>query len=225
MLKRYMPYRWQRFPEEEMERRGREYFKLMNARRSVRAFSGQPVGRELIELAIRTASTAPSGAHRQPWRFVAVSDPEVKRRLREAAEREEYEFYEGPGRNEQWLAALERLGTNRHKEFLEAAPWLVVVFEQRYGINADGSKRQNYYVSKSVGIACGMFIAAVHQMGLATLPYTPAAMGFLSEILGGAKNERSYIVFPVGYPAEGVEVPDLIRKGIDEICEWKIAGE
>jgi len=157
----YVPYEWKRRTEEEMRERGREYYELMEGRRSVREFSAEPVGRELIEWAIRTAGTAPSGAHCQPWRFVAVSDPEIKRAIREAAEKEEYEFYEGQRQNAKWKEALKPLGTSWRKEFLEAAPWLVVVFEERYGINADGSERKNYYVGKSVGIACGMFVAAV----------------------------------------------------------------
>ena len=216
----YVPYLWRRIAEEEMIGRGREYFELMDRRRTVREFATEPVGRELIEWAIRTASTAPSGAHRQPWRFVAVSDPVMRKRIRDAAEKEERAFYQGERKNEKWLEALSPLGTNANKEFLETAPWLVVVFEEQYGINADGSKRTNYYGVKSVGIACGMFIAAVHNMGLATAPYTPSPMSFLGEILKRNKNERPYIVFPVGYPAEGVLVPDLKRKELHEVCDW-----
>ena len=192
----------------------------MEARRSVRQFAPDPVPREAIELAVRTASTAPSGAHRQPWRFVVVDDPAVKREIREAAETEEYESYVGGRMPPEWLLALEPLGTDWHKPFLEAAPWLVVVFAELYGLLPDGSKRKNYYVKESVGIACGLFVAAIHQMGLATLTHTPSPMRFLNEILGRPENEKPFILFPVGYPAEGCEVPALTRKGLDEVAFW-----
>lgn len=192
----------------------------MEARRSVRHFAPDPVPREAIELAIRTASTAPSGAHRQPWRFVVVDDPAVKREIREAAEKEEYESYIGGRMPPEWLLALEPLGTDWHKPFLEEAPWLVVVFAELYGILPDGSKRKNYYVKESVGIACGLFVTAVHRMGLATLTHTPSPMRFLNQILGRPENEKPFILFPVGYPAEGCVVPDLTRKSLDEVAFW-----
>jgi len=192
----------------------------MEARRSVRQFAPDPVPREAIELAIRTAATAPSGAHRQPWRFAVVDDAAVKREIREAAEKEEYESYVGGRMPPEWLLALEPLGTDWHKPFLEAAPWLVVVFAELYGLEPDGSKRKNYYVKESVGIACGLFVTAIHQMGLATLTHTPSPMRFLNQILGRPENEKPFILFPVGYPAEGCEVPALTRKGLDEVALW-----
>lgn len=192
----------------------------MEARRSVRHFAPDPVPREAIELAIRAASTAPSGAHRQPWRFVVVDDPAVQHEIREAAEKEEYESYIGGRMPPEWLLALEPLGTDWHKPFLESAPWLVVVFAELYGVEEDGSKRKNYYVKESVGIACGLFVTAIHQMGLATLTHTPSPMRFLNQILGRPANEKPFILFPVGYPAEGCEVPDLTRKSLDEVALW-----
>jgi nitroreductase len=198
----------------------RAFFELMDARRSVRHFSDDPVPRELVELAIRTASTAPSGAHRQPWRFVAVSDRAVKRRIREAAEQEERISYEGGRMPPEWLEALEPLGTGWQKPYLERVPWIVVVFEEVHGWKGDGSPRKNYYVKESVGIACGIFVAALHRMGLSTLTHTPSPMGFLRDILGRPKNERPYILFPIGYPAPDAEVPDIQRKPIEEVALW-----
>jgi iodotyrosine deiodinase len=189
----------------------------MDTRRSVRHFSDRPVPREVVESAIRTASTAPSGAHMQPWTFVLVGDPQVKRRIREAAEQEEYENYEGGRLPEEWREALAPLGTDWRKPFLETAPWLVVVFEQRYGIRPDGSRRHHYYVKESVGIACGIFIATLHRLGLVTLTHTPSPMAFLSKLLHRPSNERPFILFPVGYPADDAVVPDLARKPLSEV--------
>ncbi len=216
----FVPLVHERLPPEEMERRARGFYAEMDGRRSVRDFAPDPVPRRLLELAIRTASTAPSGAHRQPWRFVAVSDPALKRRIREAAEAEERENYEGGRFPDEWLAALAPLGTDWRKPHLETAPWLVAVFEELYGLEADGTKRKNYYVKESVGIACGLFIAALHHMGLVTLTHTPSPMRFLGDLLGRPANEKAYILFPVGYPAEGAEVPDLRRKELDEVAVW-----
>lgn len=215
----FVPYRFERRAPEEMARRAREFYALMNRRRSVRHFSAEPVPRKLLETAIATASTAPSGAHRQPWRFVVVGEPETKRKIRVAAEAEEKKSYGGRMPDE-WLEALRPLGTTWRKPFLETVPWLVVVFEELYGFRADGTKRKNYYVRESVGLACGLFVAALHNMGLATLTHTPSPMGFLSEILGRPRNERPYILFPVGYPAAGAEVPDLRRKSLSEVAIW-----
>lgn len=217
---RMIPYRPQRLPADEMLRRAREFQERMNERRSVRKFSSDPVPRELIETAIRTASTAPSGAHRQPWRFVAVSDPEVKRRIRIEAEREERISYEGGRMPPDWLEALAPLGTDWHKPYLETVPWIVVVFEELHRRGGDGRLQKNYYVKESVGIACGLFITALHMMGLATLTHTPSPMAFLSRILDRPDNERPYILFPVGYPAPDAVVPDLRRKELDEIAMW-----
>jgi nitroreductase len=205
---------------DEMKTRGREFYQLMERRRSVRHFSADSVPRELIELAIATASTSPSGAHRQPWKFVAVSDPSVKRKIREAAEAEERESYEGGRMPEEWLRALAPLGTDWHKPYLEIAPWIVVVFEELYGVDSDGSRRKNYYVKESVGMACGLFIAALHNMGLASLTHTPSPMGFLSRILNRPANEKPYVLIPIGYPAVDCRVPDLKRKSLAEISEW-----
>ena len=215
----FIPLEPERFAPEETRRRAGDFFELMDRRRSVRDFSDEPVPRALIETAIRTASTAPSGAHRQPWRFVVVGDPEIKHQIRIAAEAEERKSYEErmPG---EWLEALAPLGTDWHKPFLEVAPWIVVVFEELFGFDDDGRKRKNYYVRESVGLACGMFITALHNMGLATLTHTPSPMNFLRDILGRPKNEKPYILFPVGYPAADAQVPDLERKSLEEVAIW-----
>lgn len=212
-----MPYRSQ----DEMRRRGREFLETMNERRSVRHFSSQPVSRELIELAVATASTAPSGAHRQPWKFVAIGDPQIKREIRIAAEAEERQTYEGGRMPDEWREALEPIGTDWRKPYLETVPWIVVVFEELYGIDEDGGKRKNYYVKESVGIACGILIAALQYLGLAALTHTPSPMGFLSEILERPENERPFVLIPVGYPAEDAVVPDFERKAIDDVLVWK----
>jgi len=219
---RFVPYRPARLPEAEMLERARAFQEELDRRRSVREFSSDPVPRELIEIAIRSASTAPSGAHRQPWRFVVVGDPAVKREIRVAAEEEERESYLGGRMPPEWLEALAPLGTSWEKPFLETVPWLVVVFEEMYQLLPDGSKRKNYYPKESVGIACGLFLAALHHMGLATLTHTPSPMAFLSRILGRPANEKPFILFPVGYPAAGAEVPDLRRKSLDEISVWRL---
>ncbi|MBT3247384.1 MAG: nitroreductase family protein, partial [Actinobacteria bacterium] len=172
---------------------------------------------ELIELAVKAASTAPSGAHKQPWTFVATQDPVVKAAIRAAAEEEERVNYLENRMNEEWQEALGPLGTDHHKEFLEIAPWIVVLFEQRFEQRADGSKGKNYYVKESTGIAAGMFVAALHHMGLATLTHTPSPMAFLRQVLGRPENERPFVLFPVGYPLEGVKVPDIKRKSLGEV--------
>lgn len=202
-----------------MVRRAREFHEEMNGRRSVRDFAPDPVPRELIELAIRTASSAPSGANRQPWKFVAVDDPALKREIRVAAEAEERENYDRRMPRE-WLDALAAIGTGWEKPFLETAPWLVVVFAERHGLHPDGSPRTNYYVSESVGIACGFFIVALHRMGLATLTHTPSPMKFLNRILKRPDPERPYILFPVGFPSADCRVPDLPKKNFDEVAVW-----
>jgi nitroreductase len=219
----FISYHPERLAEPEMLRRAREFHDAMNQRRSVRAFAPDAVSRELIELAIATASTAPSGAHRQPWRFVAVSEPAIKRQIRLAAEAEERRFYEGGRATEEWLEALEPLGTGWQKPFLEIAPWLVVVFAEMHGIGPDGQSVPNYYVKESVGIACGLFIAAIHRMGLATLPHTPSPMQFLSRILGRPDHEKPFVLFPVGRPAADARVPDLRRKTLDQVAVWNPA--
>jgi iodotyrosine deiodinase len=184
----------------------------MDARRSVRMFSDAPVPAEAIEIAVATANTAPSGAHQQPWTFVATEDPETKHRIRLAAEAEERENYEGGRLPDAWRQAIAPLGTSADKSYLETVPWIVVAFAQKSTPMLDGSLRKNYYVNESVGIACGLFITALHTMGLATLTHTPNPMGFLINIFERPQTERPYILFPVGYPADDCEVPDLIRK-------------
>ena len=192
-------------------------------RRTVRDFSDRPVPRAAIEAAIRAAGTAPSGANQQPWTFVAVSDPGVKRRIRVAAEDEERAFYEHRAPDD-WLEALAPLGTDAHKPFLERAPWLIAVFAQPYGIAADGSKVKHYYVQESVGIAVGMLVATLHEAGLATLTHTPSPMRFLSEVLDRPPHERAYLLLVVGHPAEDARVPVIEKKALDEIAMFMEAG-
>ncbi len=216
----FVPYHHRRLTAEESAERAERFCAQMDQRRSVRDFSDEPVPRALIERAIQVGSTAPSGAHRQPWRFVAISDPAIKHEIRIAAEAEEYESYEEGRMPDEWIEALRPLGTTWRKPFLETAPWLVVVFEELYGLREDGSKRKNYYVPQSVGIACGMFITSLHDMGLVTLTHTPSPMKFLQRILGRPKNEKPYILFPVGYPDPAARVPDLRRKSLDEVALW-----
>jgi nitroreductase len=194
----------------------RRFFERVERRRSVRDFSPEPVPTQVIANLVRAASTAPSGANRQPWTFVAVSNPAIKREIRVAAEREERENYGGRMPSE-WLRALEPLGTDEHKPFLEVAPWLVVLFKQTYSVGPSGELVRNYYVAESVGIAAGMFLTAVHEAGLVALTHTPSPMGFLREILDRPQNETACLLMPVGYPAPGAKVPDLRRKPLDDV--------
>lgn len=202
--------------EQEMLQRAESFYALLNKRRSVRTFSSKPVSKAVIERLIITASTAPSGAHKQPWTFCAVSNPELKRRIREAAEKEEEENYAGR-MSERWRKDLAHLGTDDQKPFLEDAPWLIIVFKRAYETEDDGSKHNNYYVSESVGIAAGMLIAAIHNAGLVTLTHTPSPMNFLTELLERPANERAFLLLPVGYALEPSYVPDLKRKSLEEI--------
>ncbi|MEV0082779.1 nitroreductase family protein [Saccharopolyspora sp. NPDC050642] len=215
----FVPYSPERLPLADGLRRGQELFEHLDARRSVRFFSPDPVPREAIELAVRVANTAPSGAHQQPWTFVAVQDPGLKHQIRLAAEAEEKSFYERED-IPQWHGALSRLETDANKDYLDVVPWIVVAFAQKYGV-AGAGRQKHYYVNESVGIACGLFITALHTMGLATLTHTPNPMGFLTKILDRPTNERPYIVFPIGYPAADCEVPDLTRKPLDEALIWR----
>ncbi len=192
---------------------------ILGRRRSVRAFSERPVSRRTIELIIRAASTAPSGANKQPWRFVAVQDPQVKREIRLGAEAEEREFYFRRA-NREWLKDLDPLGTDEHKEFLEVAPWLIVVFKLVRDDSPGRLTDQVYYVNESVGIGVGLLLAAAHLAGLATLTHTPSPMKFLGRILRRPPHERPYLLVPVGYPAEGCRVPDIQRKPLERIVEW-----
>jgi nitroreductase len=206
--------------DDELLRRARDFLDLVRRRRTVRDFDDAPVPREVIEACIAAASTAPSGANQQPWHFVAVSNPDVKRRIRLAAEAEEREFYERRA-PEEWLAALQPIGTDWHKPFLETAPWLIAIFVQKWGRAADGSKLKHYYPAESVGIATGLLITAVHSAGLATLTHTPSPMGFLNEILGRpADAERPFLLLVVGHPAADARVPAIDRKSPSAIVTW-----
>lgn len=213
----FVPYEPPRRSPAEMQAAAEAFRSSMDTRRSVRMFDDTPVDRSLIEAAIATASTAPSGAHKQPWTFVVTQSPEVKRAIRSAAEEEERVNYLESRMNDEWQEALAPLGTDHHKEFLEIAPWIVVLFEQRYERRADGERRKHYYVKESCGIAAGLFIAALHQMGLATLTHTPSPMAFLTRVLGRPENERPFVLFPVGHPLPGARVPDIARKPLSEV--------
>ena len=212
----FILYKPPHFPKHEMLARSRSFYHFMDERRSVRDFSDQPVPQELMEYLIRTASTAPSGAHKQPWTFCLVGNPELKRQIREAAEAEEQESYERR-MSQEWLDAIEPLGTDWEKPFLETAPWLIVCFKKNIDVLPDGERKKNYYVTESVGIACGMLIAAIHNAGLVTVTHTPNPMDFLSRILDRPDNEKPYMLVPVGYAAEGAMVPNLQRKHLDEV--------
>jgi nitroreductase len=202
-------------PDEQLAR-SRGFLATMRQRRTVRDYSSEPVPFELIANAIATAATAPSGANQQPWTFCVVSDPDIKRRIREAAEAEERESYEHR-MSAEWLEALAHLGTDWHKPHLEDAPYLIVVFMQAYGLDDEQRKIKHYYTNESVGIAVGLLLASLHQAGLATLTHTPNPMAFLSEILQRPSNERAYVVIPVGYPAENAKVPVITKKLIEEV--------
>lgn len=201
-----------------MLQRSRDFYQEMNTRRTLRMFSDKPVPRELIEQLLMTAGTAPSGAHKQPWTFCAVGDPQIKAQIREAAEKEEYVNYHGR-MSEEWLQDLEPFGTDWNKPFLETAPWLLVVFKKSYDLEGE-EKKKNYYVNESVGIACGFLLAAIHHAGLAALTHTPSPMNFLQQILGRPDNERPFLLIPVGYPADDAVVPDLRRKTAEEFIIW-----
>lgn len=214
-MPRFVPYTLPILPAEDATRRAREFYHLMEGRRTVRSFSRGPVPRAVIDAAIQTAGTAPSGAHKQPWTYVVVEDAATRRRIRDVAEGEERRFYQEVAPDE-WLRDLEPLGTDWHKTHLTDAPWLVVVFAQDYELRPNGSKGKHYYVNESVGISVGFFLAALRAAGVAALTHTPSPMRFLSENLGRPPNERAYVVIPVGYPAPDAVVPDLRRKRLDE---------
>jgi iodotyrosine deiodinase len=216
-----VPLEFTRLDAEEALRRSQELLELLKTRRSVRHFSSEPVAPELIENAIRTAATAPSGANQQPWTFVVVADPAAKEKIRAAAEREERLLYDERASDE-YLEALEPIGTNWIKRHITDAPYVIVVFEQVYGLNPDGSRRKHYYVRESVGIATGFLLASLHAAGLATLTHSPSPMGFLKDILGRPENERPFVLIPVGYPTDDAEVPKIAleKKPLDEISDW-----
>ena len=214
-LTEYREYR-----PEEMARRVREFADDLARRRSVRDFSDRPVPKHIIEDAIRAAGTAPSGANLQPWHFEAICDPFVKTCIRDAAEEEERHFYAHRA-SEEWLDALAPLGTDDRKPFLEKAPWLIAIFEQRWSYDAEGNKVKHYYPNESTGIATGILIAALHRAGLATLTHTPSPMKFLNQILERPKNERPFLLLVVGYPAVDARVPDIVRKDLEAICRFR----
>ena len=210
---------YREYPVEEMRERLQTFYEDLDRRRTVRDFSGRPVPRDIIETALKAANTAPSGANLQPWHFVVVSGAETKRKIREAAEVEEREFYEHRA-SEEWLAALEPLGTDSNKPFLETAPYLIAVFLQKFGFLEDGRKVKHYYPTESTGLATGMLISALHQAGLATLTHTPSPMRFLNEILGRPSSERPFLLLVAGYPADDATVPDISRKSLDEFVSF-----
>ncbi|WP_242118671.1 nitroreductase family protein [Aestuariivivens sediminicola] len=196
-----------------------DFFEEMNGRRSIREYAKTPVPRKVIENIIKTASTAPSGAHKQPWMFCAVSNPELKSKIRKAAEKEERESYTNR-MSERWLKDLEPLGTNPSKPFIEEAPWLIVAFKKVYNRDQSGTKNNNYYVNESIGIACGMLITAIHKAGLVTLTHTPSPMHFLTQLLDRPSNERAFLLLPVGYPKDPVYVPDIQRKPLSKVAKF-----
>lgn len=213
---KFIPLQFKRLSPDEQLQNSKAFFDSMRTRRTVRDYSSKPVPFELIQNAIAAAGTAPSGANQQPWTFVVVSNPEIKQKIREAAEIEEKESYENR-MSEEWLKALAPLGTDWHKPHLEEAPYLIVIFRQAYGLDENGNKIKHYYVDESVGIATGLLIASLHQAGLATLTHTPSPMKFLAEILQRPENERATMILTVGYPAEDAKVPDISKKSLDEI--------
>lgn len=219
----YVPLEgYERFSESEMTARAEAVLETLMTRRTIRDFSDEPVPREIIETCIKAAGTAPSGANHQPWHFVAISNPDIKRKIRIAAEAEETEFYGGRA-SEEWLDALAPLGTDASKPFLETAPWLIAVFAQRRGGEMAGQDKKNYYVTESVGLATGMLITALHSAGLGTLTHTPAPMGFLREICERPEIEKPFVLMVVGYPAKDAKVPAhaLIKKHLDEIATFR----
>ncbi len=203
---------------EEIEKRVQGLYENIKNRRSIRFFSEEDVPLHIIENLIKIAGTAPSGAHKQPWTFCIVTDKNIKKQIREAAEKEEYENYHGR-MSDEWLKDLEKFDTNWHKEFLTTAPALIILFKKAYDILEDGSKSKNYYVNESVGIAAGFLISAIHQAGLVTLTHTPSPMNFLQNILQRPENERPFLLLPVGFPAENTVVPDLTRKSLNDIVK------
>lgn len=215
----FVQYNALEYTEEEMIQRAIAHNHYMQLRRSVREFSDKPVPKLLIENILQSASSAPSGAHKQPWTFCVVSNALLKKQIREAAEAEEKKSYDGR-MSQEWLEDLAPLGTDWEKDFLEKAPYLIIVFKRSYEYNNDGSKRQNYYVSESVGLACGFLINAIHNAGLVALTHTPSPMNFLAKILSRPENEKPYLLIPVGYPAKNVMVPDLKRKSEKEYALW-----
>ncbi|WP_027418777.1 nitroreductase family protein [Crocinitomix catalasitica] len=213
----FIPYQGESFEEKEMISRSERYFEFMNKRRSIRDYSDKDVPKEVVDNIIRTASSAPSGAHKQPWVFCVIRNSELKHRIRELAEEEERKNYSGR-MSERWIEDLEQFGTNEVKEFIDIAPWIIVVMKKSYDIDEAGNKSNNYYVNESVGIACGFLISAIHNAGLVTLTHTPSPMNFISKALNRPENEKPYLLLPIGYAATGCTVPDIDRKALKEIA-------
>ena len=215
----HVAYARDTYSAEEMVARTQDFYQWLDTRRTVRDFSDRPVPREVMENLVMAASTAPSGAHKQPWTFCLVANADLKKQIREAAEKEEYESYT-KRMSEEWLDDLKPIGTDWNKPFLETAPWLVMVFKRVYELEEDGAKRNNYYVNESIGLACGMLLAGIHKAGLVALTHTPSPMNFLKNLLERPDNERPFLLIPVGYPADEVYVPKLERKPLDEVTQW-----
>ena len=211
---------FQQYPEDEMAKRAADFYAEMASRRTVRQFSDRPVSREVIEDCLKAASSAPSGANMQPWKFVVVSDPDLKSQIRKKAEDEEHEFYARRATPE-WLSALEPLGTDEHKPYLEMAPYLIAIFVERYGELPDGRKVKHYYAIESVGIATGMLITALHHAGLVSLTHTPSPMGFLNEILERPENEKPFLLLVVGHPSEQAMVPKIGKKPLEQVAVFR----
>ena len=210
-------YQPNKFPEEVMIKRARDLYEMADRRRTIRDFSSKPVHKELMMDIIKTAGTSPSGANKQPWTFCLVSDPVIKKQIRIAAEEEEYQSYNSR-MSQEWLKDLEPMGTDWNKPFIETAPWLIVAFRKIYDVDDKGLKTNNYYVTESIGLACGMLLLSIHNAGLSALTHTPSPMNFLSTILNRPDNERPFLLIPVGYAADDVYVPDIKRKDLDDIC-------
>ncbi len=217
MKHKFIRFEHSKLTIDESLKRGNEFYDMMNKRRSIRHFSPKSFDRSLIEIAVKTAGTAPSGANKQPWKFIIIESPEIKKQIRISAEKEEKESYERR-MPESWLEDLAPLGTDWHNEFLEIAPYLIAVFKIDY-LKSDKEIKKHYYVNESVGIATGILLASLHNMGLVTLTHTPSPMNFLQKILNRPSNEKPYLLIPVGYPEDKAEVPDIFRKNISEICE------
>lgn len=215
----FVEYHHESYTEEETINRSRSFYKWMDERRTVRDFSDKPIPKEVIDNLILTASTAPSGAHKQPWSFCVVSDPALKTQIRKAAEEEEYESYNSRMPPE-WLDDLKPLQTDWHKPFLEIAPYLIVVFKKTYDLSPEGAKKTNYYVAESVGLACGFLLSAIHNAGLVALTHTPSPMNFLTKLLKRPENERPFLLIPVGYSTEDTYVPHLKRKPLEKIATY-----
>lgn len=214
---KHIAYQLDTYDEQDLMLKSKSFHKWLDKRRSVRDFSNKTISKEVIENLLKAASTAPSGAHKQPWTFCAISNLKLKKQIRKAAETEERENYENR-MSAQWKKDLEPLGTDMHKPFLEDAPWLIVVFKQVYEMSPGGKKHKNYYVNESIGIACGLLITAIYNAGLVTLTHTPSPMNFLERILNRPKNERAFLLLPVGYPLSPSYVPDIQRKKLNEVA-------